>query len=236
MPLYQRVSRSALTTGRRPRVTHFVLVRYAAPCRNLRFYACSRAEHRTRIVFCKLLNRGQLSSLALHVRNAEVGSSSLLPSTSFRSRSRAEAARQSLGEGGPPLATRATAGKPDFLAKEAASAASFCCTALSTFCGQVERVQRRDGALERPMRVALEHGSRVRSWLSPRFARSGSRTCCGSGQACSDDGLSLWCSSWRRRQPRARAIPCGRSRTLPNSRFSAHGWSSRHSSGTGCSL
>jgi hypothetical protein len=26
-------------------------------------------------------------------------------------------------------------------------------------------------------------GSRVRSWLSPRFARSGSRICCGSGPA-----------------------------------------------------
>jgi hypothetical protein len=54
-----------------------------------------------------LTRRGRLAQLGERcVRNAEVGSSILLPSTNLRSRSHAEVARRSLGEGGPHATSR----------------------------------------------------------------------------------------------------------------------------------
>src|SRR5262249_55451912 len=74
---------------------------------------------------------GRLAQLGeRRVRNAEVGSSSLLPSTKM-------------------LSKRGSFGCLFFLYR-----------ALWTNCGQIERVQCRDAAFERGMRVALEHPRR----------------------------------------------------------------------------
>jgi hypothetical protein len=105
---------------------------------------------------------------------------------------------------------------------------------IGAFLGQL-RQQVNTLALNEGLRTLLRE---EQDWLtraqlaSPRFARFASRTCCGSGPACSDDGPSPWYSRWHRRQPQARAMRGGRSRTRPNSPPSAHGRSSRASSST----
>ncbi len=65
------------------RVPHFVLVRRAAPCRTLSIYADQCAEHMPHKGDHNCLGLRELPPFALRVRNAEVGSSSLLPSTTF---------------------------------------------------------------------------------------------------------------------------------------------------------
>ena len=55
------------------------------------------------------------------------------------------------------------------------------------------------------------------------------------GPACSDDGLSPWSSRWGRRQPQARAMRGGPSRTLQNSQLFARELSSLISLSTACS-
>jgi len=88
------------------------------------------------------------------VRNAEVGSSSLLPSTNLRSR---------VMRGLPTVAPGAKAGCflliPSFgwQADIPQKRGSFGCLfllyiGLCTFCGQIKRVERRDSAFERGMR------------------------------------------------------------------------------------
>src|SRR5437667_10008036 len=107
---------------------------------------CSRADAlrlSKRAWYNRRSVRGRLAQLGeRRVRNAEVGSSSLLPSTILRSRT----------------SLRASVWQATLLSKRG----SFSCLfllyrALWTFCGQIKRVERRDAPFERRMRVALEH-------------------------------------------------------------------------------
>ena len=75
------VRRESAPEDRITRVTHFVLKRRAALCRNLRIHACSRAEHIGVKRLRYPLSRRALPPLSGRVRNAEVASSSLAPST-----------------------------------------------------------------------------------------------------------------------------------------------------------
>jgi len=97
------------------------------------------------------------------VRNAEVGSSSLLPSTNLRSR---------VMRGLPTVAPGAKAGcfllipsfgwQADIPQKRGSLGCLFLLyIGLCTFCGQIKRVERRDSAFERGMRIKL------RDWRSP---------------------------------------------------------------------
>src|SRR5262249_21177457 len=93
-------------------------------------YAGLRRSVRTKKERRNVLTSRRFVLLAACIRNAEVGSSSLLPSTKM-------------------LSKRGSFGCLFFLYR-----------VLWTSCGQIKRVQCRDAAFERRMRVALEHPRR----------------------------------------------------------------------------